>query len=67
MQAASAIVADGSVQNLMFCDVFLFLESVANAFMLLLEGGQSGQVMAVWSNAPPYYIPGAFNSNLVNL
>jgi hypothetical protein len=50
----------------MFCIQFSFLESVANAFMLLLEGGQSGQVMAVWSNAPPYYIPGPYNSNLAN-
>jgi hypothetical protein len=31
---------------------------VADAFILLLQGGHSGQVMAVWSNAPPYYIPG---------
>lgn len=30
---------------------------VADAFEELLAGGQSGDVMAVWVDAPPYYIP----------
>ncbi|XP_023330175.1 uncharacterized protein LOC111702652 [Eurytemora carolleeae] len=32
-------------------------DHVANAFISLLEGGKSGEVMAVWVNSPPYYIP----------
>jgi len=32
-------------------------DHVANAFISLLEGGKSGDVMAVWVNSPPYYIP----------
>ena len=44
---------------------FLFsyvnLDHVANAFISLLEGGKSGEVMAVWVNSPPYYIPGTFH------
>ena len=32
-------------------------DHVANAFISLIEGGKSGDVMAVWVNSPPYYIP----------
>ena len=30
---------------------------VGDAFEELLAGGQSGDIMAVWVDAPPYYIP----------
>jgi len=32
-------------------------DHVANAFMSLVENGVTGNVMAVWVNSPPYYIP----------
>jgi len=30
---------------------------VANAFMSLVDNGNTGNIMAVWVNSPPYYIP----------
>ena len=39
--------------NLLVCS-----DHVANAFMSLVENGKTGNVMAVWVNSPPYYIPG---------
>eukprot|EP00088_Acartia_fossae_P036472 TRINITY_DN37697_c0_g1_i4.p1 TRINITY_DN37697_c0_g1~~TRINITY_DN37697_c0_g1_i4.p1 ORF type:complete len:316 (-),score=27.97 TRINITY_DN37697_c0_g1_i4:53-970(-) len=32
-------------------------DHVANAFMTLLDDGKTGDVMSVWVNSPPYYIP----------
>ena len=44
-----------------FLLLYVNLDHVANAFISLLEGGKSGEVMAVWVNSPPYYIPGTFH------
>jgi len=32
-------------------------DHVAKAFLTLLEEGRSGDIMSVWINSPPYYIP----------
>jgi len=36
---------------------FMSAEFVAEAFIKLLEEGDSGSVMAAWNNVPPYFIP----------
>ncbi|TRY69297.1 hypothetical protein TCAL_12574 [Tigriopus californicus] len=36
---------------------FLQADQVGKAFMTLLQTGQTGSVMSVWKDCPPYYIP----------